>query len=224
MEAPPEARDHRHRGHQLHHQPDGCHLPCACRKTAAAASARSRVPSPSPARRWMPASCGRRSTRWTARWPSRCRWMRCRVIWELQRGFTRWLLARPGAVPAITTAVERYHDGFSDIRAGEGILPPSQRPAFEGQPPGLAREGLPAALPTSWRRCRTWSQPEHHRAGARAQTAPVDVAKVVFRLADALREPWLRAQIEGAEGGRSLARGGPRRAARRAVRAVARSR
>ena len=53
------------------------------------------------------------------------------VIWELQRGFTRWLLSRPGPIPAIADAVERYHDGFRDIRAGEGILPDSQRPHYE---------------------------------------------------------------------------------------------
>src|SRR5690606_37953908 len=34
------------------------------------------------------------------------------VIWNLQRSFTRWLLSRPGAIPDITSAVERYRDGF----------------------------------------------------------------------------------------------------------------
>ncbi len=53
------------------------------------------------------------------------------VIWEIQRSFTRWLLSRPGAIPDITSAVARFHDGFRDIRAGEGILPASQRPAYE---------------------------------------------------------------------------------------------
>src|SRR3546814_6388971 len=53
------------------------------------------------------------------------------VIWSLQRSMTRWLLARPGAIPGITAAVDRYHDGFHDIRAGEAILPDSQRPEYE---------------------------------------------------------------------------------------------
>src|SRR5690606_22328153 len=44
------------------------------------------------------------------------------VIWNLQRSFTRWLLSRPGAIPDITSAVERYRDGFQAIRSGEGIL------------------------------------------------------------------------------------------------------
>src|SRR3546814_10148250 len=54
------------------------------------------------------------------------------VIWSLQRSMTRWLLARPGAIPGITAAVDRYHDGFHDIRAGAAILPDSQRPQYEG--------------------------------------------------------------------------------------------
>jgi len=41
------------------------------------------------------------------------------------------LLSRPGAIPDIATAVGRYHDGFRDIRAGERILPDTQRPAYE---------------------------------------------------------------------------------------------
>src|SRR5690606_6880061 len=32
------------------------------------------------------------------------------VIWNLQRSFVRWLLHRPGPVPGITEAVERYRD------------------------------------------------------------------------------------------------------------------
>src|SRR5690606_32217343 len=38
------------------------------------------------------------------------------VIWALQRSFTRWLLSRPGALPDIASAVERYHGGFQAIR------------------------------------------------------------------------------------------------------------
>ena len=48
------------------------------------------------------------------------------VIWALQRSFTRWLLARPGALPTITSAVERYHDGFQAVYAGEDILTAAQ--------------------------------------------------------------------------------------------------
>ena len=120
------------------------------------------------------------------------------VIWELQRGFTRWLLSRPGAVPAIATAVERYHGGFSDIRAGEGILPPSQRPQYEASRKQWREKGLPAALADQLaalpylESCADIIELARER-----KLRPIEVAKVYFRLADALHAPWLRAQIEG---------------------------
>lgn len=120
------------------------------------------------------------------------------VVWELQRGFTRWLLSRPGAVPAITDAVERYHDGFRDIRAGDGILPPSQRPQYEAARKEWRGKGLPskladqlAALPY------LEASPNIIELARERKLRPIDVAKVYFRLADALREPWLRTQIDG---------------------------
>ena len=120
------------------------------------------------------------------------------VIWELQRGFTRWLLSRPGAVPAIATAVERYHGGFSDIRAGEGILPPSQRPQYEASRKDWRAKGVPAALADQLaalpylESCADIIELARER-----KLRPIEVAKVYFRLADALHAPWLRAQIEG---------------------------
>jgi glutamate dehydrogenase len=68
------------------------------------------------------------------------------VIWSLQRSMTRWLLARPGAIPDIATAVERYHDGYRDIRAGEAILPDSQRPAYEASLSEWRAKGMPEEL------------------------------------------------------------------------------
>ncbi|WP_256644953.1 NAD-glutamate dehydrogenase [Thermomonas paludicola] len=119
------------------------------------------------------------------------------VIWELQRGFTRWLLARPGAVPAIATAVERYHDGFRDIRAGEGILPPSQRPEYEASRKQWREKGLSAALADQLAALPYLESSADIIELARdRKMRPIEVAKVYFRLADALRAPWLRAQIE----------------------------
>jgi glutamate dehydrogenase len=119
------------------------------------------------------------------------------VIWELQRSFTRWLLSRPGAVPAITTAVERYHDGFRDIRAGKGILPDSQRPAYEASRRLWREKGLSdeladqlAALPY------LDASPDIIELARECKLRAVEVAKVYFRLADALHVPWLREQIE----------------------------
>ncbi len=120
------------------------------------------------------------------------------VIWSMQRSFTRWLLAQPGAIPDIATAIERYHDGFKDIRAGQGILPDSQRPAYEAslrdwKQKGMSNElaGQLAALPYLEPCCDIIEL-------ARARKLKViDVAKVYFRLGDALSLPWLAAQIDG---------------------------
>ena len=119
------------------------------------------------------------------------------VIWSLQRSFTRWLLSRPGAIPDIATAVERYHDGFREIRAGENILPPSQRPAYEaslrdwnakGVPPELG--GQLAALPYLDPCC------DIIELARERKLRPIEVAKVHFRLGEALNLPWLIAQID----------------------------
>ena len=119
------------------------------------------------------------------------------VIWSAQRAFTRWLLARPGTIPDIATAIDRYHDGFRDIRAGQGILPDSQRPAYSASLRDWKEKGVPdelggqlAALP--------YLEPctdiiELARARA---LKPVDIAKLWFRLGDALSLPWLIAQID----------------------------
>jgi glutamate dehydrogenase len=119
------------------------------------------------------------------------------VIWELQRGFTRWLLSRPGAIPDITTAVARYHDGFRDIRAGEDILPAAQRPAYEASRSAWRAKGLPAALADQLAALPYLeASPNIIELARERKLRPIEVAKVYFRLGDALREPWLRAQIE----------------------------
>ena len=120
------------------------------------------------------------------------------VIWNLQRTFTRWLLARPGAIPDIATAVERYHDGFRDIRAGAGILPDSQRPAYVASIRDWKDKGLPddlagqiAALPYLGP-CSDIIEIARER-----KLKVVDVARVYFRLGDVLNLPWLSGQIDG---------------------------
>jgi glutamate dehydrogenase len=119
------------------------------------------------------------------------------VIWSLQRSFTRWLLSRPGVIPDIATAVDRYHDGFREIRAGENILPVSQRPAYEaslrdwkakGVPPDLG--GQLAALPYLEPCC------DIIELARERKLRPIEVAKIHFRLGEALNLPWLVAQID----------------------------
>ncbi|HEU0306714.1 MAG TPA: NAD-glutamate dehydrogenase domain-containing protein, partial [Lysobacter sp.] len=120
------------------------------------------------------------------------------VIWNLQRSFTRWLLARPGAIPDIATAVSRYHDGFKDIRAGENILGPVQRPGYEASLRSWKEKGVPtelggqlAALPYMESVC------DVIEIARERKLRPLEVAKVHFRLGEALNLPWLVAQIDG---------------------------
>ncbi|MEO5566033.1 MAG: NAD-glutamate dehydrogenase domain-containing protein [Luteimonas sp.] len=120
------------------------------------------------------------------------------VIWNLQRSFTRWLLSRPGAIPDITTAVARYHDGFRDIRAGSDILPAGMRPAYESSLRDWKSKGMPAelggqlaALPYLEACC------DMIELARERKLKPVEVAKVYFRLAEVMNLPWLQEQIDG---------------------------
>ncbi len=119
------------------------------------------------------------------------------VIWSLQRGFTRWLLSRPGRIPGITAAVERYRDGFVAIRAGEDILTDRQRPPYEQSLRDWGAKGVPAelggqlaALPYLEPCC------DIIELARLRKRDPVEVARVHFRLDDALNLPWLLAQID----------------------------
>lgn len=119
------------------------------------------------------------------------------VIWSLQRSMTRWLLARPGAIPDITAAMERYHDGFRDVRAGENIITASQRPAYEASLRDWREKGVPddlagqlSALPYLEACCDIIELARDRKL------KPVDIARVHFRLGDALHLPWLLAQID----------------------------
>ncbi len=119
------------------------------------------------------------------------------VIWQMQRAFTRWLLARPGAIPDIQTAVDRYHDGIRDIRRAQGILPDSQRPGYEAKLEAWRVAGVPAelggqlaAIPYLEPSCDIIELARERKLKS------VDVAKVYFRVAEALRAPWLQEQIE----------------------------
>ncbi len=119
------------------------------------------------------------------------------VIWNLQRSFTRWLLSRPGAIPDITSAVDRYHGGFADIRSGENILPDAMRPAYEASIAAWKAKGIGgdlggqlAALPYL-EPCADLIELARER-----KLRPVEVAKAYYRLAEALNLPWLQGQID----------------------------
>jgi len=119
------------------------------------------------------------------------------VIWQVQRNFTRWLLTRQGPIPAISTAVERYHDGFNEIRAADGVLPDSLRPAYNASLQEWKDKGLPAAL-AGQIAALPYLEPSCdiiELARAR-KLKPVEVSKVHYRLGEALHLPWLQDQIE----------------------------
>ena len=120
------------------------------------------------------------------------------VIWSLQRSFTRWLLGRPGAIPDIATAVARYHDGYNEIRAAGGVLPDSQRPAYEASRSEWTRKGLPPALADQLAALPYLEpSPDIIEVARARKLKPVEVSKVHFRLGEALHIPWLFEQIDG---------------------------
>nr|WP_313271946.1 NAD-glutamate dehydrogenase domain-containing protein [Stenotrophomonas sp.] len=122
------------------------------------------------------------------------------VIWKLQRSFVRWLLTRPGAMPGITAAVDRYQGPFNDIRVASGVLPDSQRPAYEASVVAWKEKGLPAALAQQLSELQFLEPAFDIIELARPRKLkPVDVSKVHFRLGEALQMPWLFEQIDALE-------------------------
>jgi glutamate dehydrogenase len=122
------------------------------------------------------------------------------VIWKLQRSFVRWLLSRPGAMPGITEAVNRYQAAFNDIRVASGVLPDSQRPAYEASVQEWKEKGLPPALAQQLSELQFLEPAFDIIELARTRKLkPVDVSKIHFRLGDALQLPWLFEQIDALE-------------------------
>ncbi|MCW4455447.1 NAD-glutamate dehydrogenase [Flavobacterium sp. MXW15] len=122
------------------------------------------------------------------------------VIWKLQRSFVRWLLFRPGAMPGITEAVNRYQGPFNDIRVASGVLPDSQRPTYEALVQQWKDKGLPPALAQQLAELHFLEPAFDIIELARTRKLkPVDVSKIHFRLGDALQLPWLFEQIDALE-------------------------
>ena len=120
------------------------------------------------------------------------------VIWSAQRSFTRWLLTRKGPIPAIATAVDRYHDGFDEIRAAEGVLPDSLRPTYEASLREWKDKGLPAEL-AGQLAALPYLEPSCDiiELARERKLKPVEVSKAHYRLGEALHLPWLLDQIDG---------------------------
>ena len=119
------------------------------------------------------------------------------VIWHLQRSFVRWLLGRPGPVPSIADAVERYRDPFNAIRSASGVLPGSQRPAYEAALQEWKDKGMPPALAQQLAEL-PYLEPAFDiiELAAERKLKPVEVSRVHFRLGEALGLPWLFEQID----------------------------
>ena len=122
------------------------------------------------------------------------------VIWKLQRSFVRWLLQRPGAMPAITTAVERYQGAFEQIRTASGVLADAQRVDYQASVQAWKDKGLPAALAQQLAEL-AYLEPAFDiiELAIARKAKPVDVSKVHFRLGDALGLPWIFEQIQALE-------------------------
>lgn len=122
------------------------------------------------------------------------------VIWKLQRSFVRWLLSRPGPMPGITEAVDRYQGPFNDIRVASGVLPDSQRPTYEALVQQWNEKGMPAALSQQLAELHFLEPAFDIIELARTRKLkPVDVSKIHFRLGEALSLSWLFEQIDALE-------------------------
>ena len=122
------------------------------------------------------------------------------VIWKLQRAFVRWLLFRPGPMPGITEAVNRYQGPFNDIRVASGVLPDAQRPTYEALVQQWVDKGLPAGLAQQLAELHFLAPAFDIIELARTRKLkPVDVSKIHFRLGEALSLPWLFEQIDALE-------------------------
>ncbi|HET6434089.1 MAG TPA: NAD-glutamate dehydrogenase, partial [Xanthomonadaceae bacterium] len=69
------------------------------------------------------------------------------AIWHLLRGTSRWLLSRPGPLPAIAQAVERYRPALDEIRANlPGLLPGHRGDGHAARLAHWQQRGVPAPL------------------------------------------------------------------------------
>ncbi|GAB1595986.1 NAD-glutamate dehydrogenase [Lysobacter claricitrinus] len=120
------------------------------------------------------------------------------AIWQLMRSITRWLLSRPGAIPAIEAAVVRYGDG---IRAVRDALPQAMtkdlRAAFEQRAADWRGRGIPAALAQQLASLPLLDASMDIVEIAQARKlAAAEVTKAYFAFSSALHLSWLYDQIE----------------------------
>ncbi|AXK71860.1 NAD-glutamate dehydrogenase [Lysobacter sp. TY2-98] len=120
------------------------------------------------------------------------------AIWHLMRSITRWLLSRPGAIPAIEAAVARYGDGIRAVRAAlPTAMTKDLRAAFDKRDADWRGRGIPAALAQQLAALPLLDAVTDIVEIAHARKLPAaEVTKAYFAFSSALHLSWLYDQIE----------------------------
>ncbi|NUS39067.1 MAG: NAD-glutamate dehydrogenase [Lysobacter sp.] len=120
------------------------------------------------------------------------------AIWNLLRGTSRWLLSRPGALPPIAEAVERYRSALGEIRKGlPGVLPGHRGSGYAGRLHHWQDRGLTASLAAQLAALPLLDAGfDIVELARQRKMPPATVARVFYALGDALHVPWLLEQID----------------------------
>lgn len=120
------------------------------------------------------------------------------AIWNLLRGTSRWLLSRPGALPPIAEAVDRYRSALDEIRKGlPGLLPGHRGSGYATRLQQWQERGLPPALAAQLAALPLLDAGfDIVELARQRKVPPATVARVFYALGDALHVPWLLEQID----------------------------
>jgi glutamate dehydrogenase len=120
------------------------------------------------------------------------------AIWSLLRGTSRWLLSRPGALPPIAEAVDRYRSALDEIRKGlPGLLPGQRGSGYSNRLQRWQERGLPASLAAQLAALPLLDAGfDIVELARQRKVPPATVARVFYALGDALHVPWLLEQID----------------------------
>jgi glutamate dehydrogenase len=120
------------------------------------------------------------------------------AIWHLLRGTSRWLLSRPGPLPAIAPAVERYRSALDEIRANlPGVLPEHRGGGHSTRLAHWQQRGVPAALAAQLAALPLLDAGfDIVELARQRKLPPTTVARAFYALGDALHLPWLLEQID----------------------------
>ncbi|MDX2299504.1 MAG: NAD-glutamate dehydrogenase [Xanthomonadaceae bacterium] len=119
-------------------------------------------------------------------------------IWHLQRGMTRWFLARPGQLGEIAAMVERYKPGLDALRADlPDTLDDASLATCEADRAQWLQQGFPDSLAKSLASLPLLEAAlDIVEGAARSQRSVLDVAHVHYGLGAALHMGWMLERIE----------------------------